>query len=86
METRSKNKRLDKVPSRLRAAVKTDFVKIRDRIKQGRKDSGLTQDALASLLDVEVTTIQSIEQGRARPSLELLLTLVKTLKIKIVLS
>ena len=39
------------------------------RIKELRKESGLTQEKLAELIDIETTSLSGIESGRHFPSL-----------------
>ncbi|MBY0315668.1 MAG: helix-turn-helix domain-containing protein [Bdellovibrionales bacterium] len=82
---KSKNKRLDKVPKKYREAVKTDLVLIAEKIKKQRRAKGMTQEQFSEIINVEPTTLQAIEQQRGRPSLELLLTIVKVLETKIVI-
>lgn len=45
----------------------------------------MTQEQLAESLNIEPSTLQSIEQQRGRPSLELLLTIAKVLQTKFVI-
>lgn len=81
----TKNKRLERIPKALRGAVEADLSDIAGKIRKKRKSKKLTQEGLAELLEVDPTTIQALESERGRPSLELLLAIVKTLEIKIIL-
>lgn len=83
MRNSSKNKRLERVPKQFREAVETDLEVIAEKIKKRRRNKELTQEQLAEALNIEPTTLQAIEQQRGRPSLELLLTIVKALEMKI---
>lgn len=85
MRNSSKNRRLDRIPKKYRQAVITDLGTIAEKIKKRRAKLGFTQESLAEALNVEPTTVQSIEQMRGRPSLELLLAIVKILEMKITL-
>ena len=48
------------------------------RIKEIRRNKGLTQEKLAELVDIDITTLSGIESGRHFPSL---ITLEKIAKI-----
>lgn len=86
MPQASKNKRLDKIPIKYRAAVEADMVDIVVKLKKQRVKKKIVQEELAEMLQVDPTTIQGIEQQRVRPSIELLLAMIKVLEMKIVLS
>lgn len=85
MKNSSKNKRLDRVPKQYKHDVFSDLAIIADKLKKRRKAKGYTQEELAEILNIEPSTLQGIEQMRNRPSLELLLAMVKVLEIKITL-
>ena len=85
MKNSSKNRRLDRIPKQYKQEVVSDLIAIADKIKKRRKAKGFTQESLAEVLNIEPTTIQGIEQMRGRPSLELLLAIVKVLEMKITL-
>ena len=85
MSKATKNRRLDRVPKQYRSAITTELLGIASKIKRKRKALGITQEGLAELLEIDPTTIQAIEQLRSRPSLELLLAIVKVLKMRITL-
>lgn len=52
------------------------------RIKELRKDRGLTQVDLAAEMDVDVRTIKNLEKGDYNPTLIIILSLSEALKIK----
>jgi putative transcriptional regulator len=52
------------------------------KIKERRKELKLTQDDLATLVDVTRQTIISLEQGKYNPSLRLAYNIKKVLKVK----
>lgn len=49
-----------------------DFQKIGQQIRKRRLECGVTQEALANQLDVNPSHISNIENGRAKPSLTVL--------------
>jgi len=55
---------------------------MKTNITEERKKLGLTQEQLASLVDVTRQTIISLEQGRYNPSLELAHRITRALKKK----
>lgn len=85
MKNNSKNKRLDRVPREYREAVEQDMAAIAQKIRRRRRAMQLTQEQLAESLNIEPSTLQSLEQERGRPSLELLLTVAKVLQTKFVI-
>jgi len=85
MKNASKNRRLDRVPREYRDAVKQDVAAIAQKIRKRRRAMQLTQEQLAESLNIEPSTLQSLEQQRGRPSLELLLTIAKVLQTKFVI-
>lgn len=85
MKKRSKNRRLERLPKQYRDDVEVGLTFVAEQLKKRRISKDMTQEGLAELLNVEPTTIQSIEQMRGRPSLELLLAMVKVLEMKITL-
>ena len=54
-----------------------------ENLKQLRKDRGLSQEALAELLDVSRQAVSKWEQGEGYPEVEKLLYLAKTLNISL---
>lgn len=85
MRNTSQNKRLDRIPKRYRDEVESDLGRIAEKIKKRRQQKELTQEGLAELLNIEPATLQSIEQQRGRPSIELLLAIVKILEMRLTL-
>lgn len=81
----SKNRRLDRLPKQIRDEVEADLSVMAAKIKKARSGKGFTQESLAEALNVEPSTIQAIEQGRGRPSLELLFAIIKVVGFKITL-
>jgi len=73
------------VPREYRDAVKQDVAAIAQKIRKRRRAMQLTQEQLAESLNIEPSTLQSLEQQRGRPSLELLLTIAKVLQTKFVI-
>lgn len=53
------------------------------RIKELRKEAGLTQEKLAELIDIETTSLSGIESGRHFPSLPTLERIANKLNIEI---
>ena len=53
------------------------------RIKEIRKNVGLTQEKLAELIDIETTTLSGIESGRHYPSLPTLEKIAKNLNVSL---
>lgn len=53
------------------------------RIKELRKEAGLTQEKLAELIDIETTSLSGIESGRHFPSLPTLERIAENLNIEI---
>ncbi|QDK42379.1 transcriptional regulator [Bacteriovorax stolpii] len=51
-----------------------------DKIKKLRKEKGLSQEALAELASVSVSTIKFIEQNQRSPSLPMLFKLLYILE------
>ena len=85
MKNNSKNRRLDRIPRQHKQEVEDGLALIAEKIKKRRKMKGFTQESLAEALNIEPSTLQGIEQKRGRPSLELLLAIVKVLEMKIIL-
>ena len=53
------------------------------RIKEVRKRLGLTQEKLAELINIETTSLSSIESGRHFPSLVTLEKIAKNLNVEL---
>lgn len=52
------------------------------RIKELRKSTGLTQEKLAELIDIETCSLSGIESGRHYPSLPTLVKIAQNLKVE----
>lgn len=57
--------------------------KLGARIRELRKERGLSQDALAFDAGVAVNSIATIERGEANPSVAVLLAIAKVLKVRV---
>ena len=53
------------------------------RIKELRKQAGLTQEKLAELIDIETTSLSGIESGRHFPSMPTVEKIAKNLNVEI---
>jgi transcriptional regulator with XRE-family HTH domain len=53
------------------------------RVKELRKERGLTQQALADLCEIDIRTIQRIESGKYEIGLFILYALADALEIKV---
>ena len=60
-----------------------DFKEIGLKIKERRKNVGLTQEYIANILDVNPSHISNIEGGRAHPSLTSLVKIANILQCSI---
>ena len=58
-----------------------DKVSVGARIKEARKNKGLTQEALAEMADCGTTYICDIERGAKFPSMALFIRLVEALEV-----
>ncbi|HED36256.1 MAG TPA: XRE family transcriptional regulator [Gammaproteobacteria bacterium] len=56
---------------------------IAQRLSSLRKEKGLTQQALASALDLHITQVKRYEAGISQPSLDALKKISKTLRVSI---
>ena len=54
-----------------------------NKIKENRQKLGLTQEELASLIQVRRETIVFLEQGKYNPSLKLAMDIAKVFKVKV---
>lgn len=52
------------------------------RIKELRKEAGLTQEKLAELIEIETTSLSGIESGRHFPSLSTVEKIAKSLNVE----
>ena len=53
------------------------------RIKEIRKQSGITQEKLAELIDIETTSLSGIESGRHFPSLPTIEKIANNLNVEL---
>lgn len=60
-----------------------DYVKLRLKIKEIRKENGLTQDALAELVGVNTSHISNTENAHTKVSLNVLLAIANALNTSI---
>ncbi len=51
-------------------------------IQNERKKQGITQDKLASLIDLDPTNLSRIERGKSFPSFETFCNIIETLKVE----
>lgn len=63
--------------------IKTSYQKLGRKIQKLRKAVGLTQEEMAERLNISRTHMGHLEQGRKKPSLELLEKIAKHLKVKV---
>lgn len=66
-------------------AIESELRRIGSEIQTYRQSSGITQEGLAELLEVNVNTIKYIEQGRRIPSLPMLMRICWKLRLEITL-
>lgn len=52
-----------------------------DRIREARKQQGLTQEQLAERLDISVEFVSQIERGLKLPSMQVFIKLIETLNV-----
>ncbi len=60
------------------------FQKLAAEVRAARKRAGLTQEQLASSIDVTPVTISQIERGQRRPSLETIVSLAQAVPVDFV--
>jgi transcriptional regulator with XRE-family HTH domain len=56
-------------------------MEFKDRLKQARKDKGISQSKLAQMIDVHVTNISRYERGENKPTSQVLTRLADALGI-----
>lgn len=56
---------------------------MKNRLEEIRKERGITQEELASILEVSRQTIGSLENGRYNPSIQLAFKIAKYFNLKI---
>ena len=52
-----------------------------DAVKKARGELGLTQNQVADQIDVDVRTVMNIENYKGNPKMEILVPLIRALKI-----
>ena len=62
-------------------SLKRQYIEMGNRIKLRRKELRIKQSELAEKLDISNNHISSIENGREKPSLEILLGICEELKV-----
>jgi len=60
-----------------------NYKKLGQRIRQLRREKDLTQERLAELTHLDLTTITAIEAGRQNPTVKTLAKIAKVLKASI---
>lgn len=80
------DKRLLKVPGKYRPLVKADLRGIVDLIQRRRRELSISQTRFAEEINISFKTLQAIEQGSRKPSLEVLLVMCRALKLSLVVS
>lgn len=63
--------------------IKKSYEKLGRKIQKLRKITGLSQEEFAERISISRTHMGHIEQGRKKPSLELLEKIAKELKVKV---
>ncbi len=58
-----------------------DKLTMGDRIREARKNQGLTQDQLAERLDISVEFVGQIERGLKLPSMQVFIKILETLNV-----
>ena len=58
-----------------------DKLTMGDRIREARKNQGLTQDQLAEHLDISVEFVGQIERGLKMPSMQVFVKLIESLNV-----
>lgn len=71
------------MPANRRAAASQALRKLGARIRQLRLDRGMSQEALAFETDLAINSISTIERGEANPSVAVLVTIARVLKVKV---
>lgn len=76
-------KRIEKLPPNIKRKTEKQLLKIAKKIQKRRKSMKMSQETLAEVLDIGVSTLKSIEQGKRLPSLSMLLYICHVLNFKI---
>jgi len=75
--------RINQIPPKYRKDILSNLDYVSEIIKNTRIAKKLTQEQLAELVDVEVSTVKSIEQKKRIPSMGLFFYLCAVLKISV---
>lgn len=76
-------KRLEKLPPDIQKQTELKLLQLAKRIQRKRKKLNISQEKLAETLDIGVSTLKAIEQGKRLPSLTMLFHLSSVLKFRI---
>lgn len=77
------DKRLSKLPVKYRAFVKKEIHNLIDYLQRKRQEKQISQTDFAEEINIAFKTLQAIEQGTRKPSLEVLLAMCKALGVKL---
>lgn len=66
-----------------RNLVRKDIRDLVDTIQKRRQELGTSQTRFAEEINISFKTLQAIEQGTRKPSLEVLLVMCRALRIKL---
>ena len=75
--------RIEQIPPRYRRGVIVHLHTVAEAIKRAREAQKITQEELAELVEVDVSTVKSIEQKKRIPSMGLFFYLCEVLKIPV---
>lgn len=74
---------LDSIPLKDRQRIRRQLSEFAQRLKVAREASGLTQEALAEIVDTTPGYIRRVENGHDTPSLLMFLRIAGVLKLKV---
>lgn len=77
------DKKLSKIPVKYRAFVKKEISNLVDYLQKRRQEKGLSQTQFSEEINIAFKTLQAIEQGTRKPSLEVLLAMCRALGVKL---
>lgn len=63
--------------------MKREIANLVDYLQKQRQEQGVSQTAFAEEINISFKTLQAIEQGTRKPSLEVLLAMCKALDVKL---
>jgi DNA-binding XRE family transcriptional regulator len=63
--------------------IESELKRIASAIQNHRQKSGMSQETLAEVLDVNVNTVKYIEQGRRLPSLPMLIRICNKIGLEL---